>query len=202
MNARRCETCNRWFRNRKGVRFCSRLCCRRRPEYKKILSEREKEPRNLIRKLKYLNSLKGRRAWLRSLCRFEIRKALRCLGALAKPTTTILLYERLVKVVNRNKKKSGDSIISGVPDCKRIGVEFKIGIDYLRKDQLIYDILHGRKGKVRWLPSWDSLELWLEKKGRDESLFFDSYLSYLKWCDSKKLNYIKGEKQYANSTRS
>jgi hypothetical protein len=93
------------------------------------------------------------------------------------------LYKLLVKSVYNNKERANQLLKGGHPDCRQAFVEFKIGVDYLRGNQLIFDILNGRKGRVRWLPSWDSLELTLEKKGKDQSILFSSYLSYLKWCE-------------------
>jgi hypothetical protein len=113
----------------------------------------------------------------------ELRRALRVFGQDEKGTGEEL-YRRLVKAVNSNNLTARASFKGGRPDAYETGVEFKSGIDNLRGGQLVLDILEGNKNKVRWFPSWDSLERLLEKKGRDESILFDSYLSFVVWVTS------------------
>jgi phytoene dehydrogenase-like protein len=112
----------------------------------------------------------------------EIKRGLKILGvAFEKYEPTIRLYRKFAAAVKQNKEKAAALFKGGIPDAAKTGVEFKAGIDSLRAQQLVADILRGRKSRVRWFPSWDSLELMLEGKKKDESTLFGSYFSFIKW---------------------
>lgn len=184
-----CEICNSWFVCfHRDVKWCS-LRCYRRTE-KQIVAARRKNkmttPNTKLSRARYRLSAEGRKAWHRGMSKFNLQSAIEKLqGSRFKNYQSIQdLYNRLVDIVSKNKKEAEKMIKGGTPDAEQSFVEFKFGRDTLRPNQIILDILKGRNGKVRWLPSWDSLELTLEKKKRDESILFDSYLSYLKWCNT------------------
>jgi hypothetical protein len=117
----------------------------------------------------------------------ELRKALRRLvGAQIRLKTDVAsLYQELVEAVNDNKTKAKRVFKGGIPDAAELNTEFKFGLDGLRAGQIVLDILGNCHGKIRWIPSYGSLEKTL-RGGENESFSFKSYLSYLKACDRAK----------------
>lgn len=137
--------------------------------------------------MEYWRSPAGRASYRRNGNKIELRKALRGLGGIKirlKADTTSL-YKELVVAVNKNKEKAKKLLYGGSPDAIGTRTEFKFGLDYLRDAQIILDILNGRKSKLRWVPSYDSLEMTL-RGNKNESILFDSYLSFLQACEKAK----------------
>jgi len=184
-----CEICKNWFVCRhRDTRWCSQACYRKTEQYIKSERNRPKymSPETRKRRKEYWQSPAGRASFRRVGTRMELRRSLEKLGLVdsIQPNQSFKsLYKTLIEMVYKDKPKAKELLKGGKPDCHKTLVEFKVGIDFLRGNQLVFDILNGRKGKVRWLPSWDSLELTLEKKKKDKSILFSSYLSYLKWCE-------------------
>lgn len=164
------------------ARFCSKNCYRRYWRHNPRWVKEEK-----VRKMNYWRGSSGRASFRRCGNKMELRKALtKMVGIKVRSKVDIpTLYKELVSAVRNNKKKAKKMLHGGFPDAVKLRVEFKIGIDYLRSDQLILDILHGCKGKVRWARSYDSIESVL--RGRiNKTILFSSYLKYLLSCERTK----------------
>ena len=182
-----CLKCGEEFLAKNGpARFCSRLCYRRYLRKNPTPLKKEKG-----RKLQYWGTSAGRASYRRNAHRIEIRKALmRLAGPMILFRIDVsFLYKKLVEAVNRDKKKAVRVLEGGTPDAVDTYTEYKFGIDGLRASQMILDILGGHKGKVRWIPNYDSLEITL-RGGKNESILFESYLSYLQACEkTRTLNF-------------
>lgn len=98
----------------------------------------------------------------------------------AKLSSLEFLYEHLVVAVKRNKRKAAKKFPHGKPDAFSSGVEFKIGLDRLHSGQLVRDILIGQTTKVRWFPSYDSIERKF-RTNYDKSKVFKSYKDFILW---------------------
>jgi len=181
MVRKKCDLCKKGFNaTRNSAKYCSKRCYRRSPEAKEWQKTYDASPA----KLKYWYSSAGRASYRRGMTRHELRVAIKLMGGEQKKSITDSYYH-LVELVKNNEKKAKKILKGGAPDAIEGLVEFKFGIDSLRSHQLLSDILMKRKGRVRWIPSWDSLEKTLAGE-RNESILFDSYLSYLQWCDKTK----------------
>lgn len=92
-----------------------------------------------------------------------------------------------LRLINNIKKKDLEALktTKGIPDASNLSVEFKFYIDWLRADQIILDILGGRKSKVRWVSSYDELEKILRGE-KNTSILFDSYLHFMIMCEKTK----------------
>lgn len=185
-----CEICGNWFVcKHRDVKHCSLRCWRKSlsPEERKRRNKYKSSPEAKARKLIYWKSSAGRAGFRKVANRIELRKALKYFGETFNINETDLKtsYLKLVASVNKNRKLAKDVIKGGAPDARNSFVEFKFGIDSLRADQLILDILIGRKGKVRWIPSYDDLEKTLRGR-KNRSVLFDSYLTYLTSCEKSK----------------
>ena len=199
MKEKRCLCCKIEFRPKRNGRYCSKKCFMKSPE-RKAWERKHNRSIGRINEWRRRNDSfdykEQQRLWRKSqrgqivLRRSEsIRNLNRAIKTLTptdeyKKVSIADLYRALIYRISKNPRGAKKLIKGGIPDAAGASVEFKAGFDVLRPSQLIYDILKGRKGKVRWLPSWDSLELTLEKKRKDESILFDSYLSYLLWCEN------------------
>jgi hypothetical protein len=138
----------------------------------------------------YRKSPTGLASWKKSAHRRELGKAISMLGEKLVRDTTKNIYLRLATIINKDKEKARKVLIGGTPDAQETRVEFKFGVDLLRAHQIIFDILKKRTGKVRWLPSYDSLERTLQGN-KNRSILFSSYLSYIMACDkAKNLNLV------------
>jgi hypothetical protein len=178
-----CKYCGIEFLSKSShARFCSRNCYRRYIRKNPILAKRDR-----VRKLEYWISSAGRASYRRVANKIELRKAIRLLiGVQIRTKTDVAsLYEELVQAVNKNKIKAKRIFKGGIPDAVGSNVEFKFYLDSLRAAQLVLDILGNCKGKIRWVPSYDSLEKTLSG-GENESRLFDSYLEYLLACERTK----------------
>jgi hypothetical protein len=180
---KKCQTCKKKFdAERKSARFCSKRCYRRSPEAK---AYQKNYDATSPAKLKYWYSEPGRLAYRRNASKKQIIVALERLGVVPESREAGKLYYQLVDAVMNRDEKAREILRGGIPDAKDGWVEFKFGIDFLRADQLIADILEGRRSKVRWLPSWDALEKILEGGVNDSSLF-DSYQNFISYCENAK----------------
>jgi hypothetical protein len=90
------------------------------------------------------------------------------------------LYSLLIEVVKKNRIKAKKKFPHGIPDAEKSGVEFKIGLDRLHAGQLVRNILLGQKTRVRWFPSYDSIEKKFQTD-RDDSKVFQSYKDFILW---------------------
>ncbi len=180
---KKCRICKRPFKaSRKNARFCSVRCYRKSPAAKAWQKVYDASPA----KLKYWYSEAGRLAWRRNASKKQILVALERLGVPPQTTEVRSLYHELREAVSSNELRAKKVLRGGNPDAREGYVEFKFGIDILRADQLISNILNGDLSKVRWLPSWDALEKILDG-GLNDSSLFDSYYDFITWCqDAKK----------------
>jgi hypothetical protein len=203
VEARQCLICQKIFTPKRCAIYCSKICWWKSPKGKKLQKRVNSHPKWIEKKRecarKNSRSIEGQnyRRWFAS--KKHLRLALQSLGLKSSGEENVsYLYATLRGAAKCIEIQSPSGRQLGQPDAKESCVEFKIGMDCLRFTQLIYNVFHGDKGKVRWFPSWDSLERLLEKKGRDESLFFNSYLSYLRWCEKQMLSTVKRRKQKCN----
>jgi hypothetical protein len=190
--ARICKTCRKTFTPKRCAIYCSKACWWASPQGRKL--QKKRYPKYMEMKREYarknLRTKEGQDYARGNGSRQEMYVALSQIGiGVTKSNNITELFYLLKRAVKRSKKKFLTEF--GKPDCQGVGVEFKIGIDYLRTTQLLYNVATKNRLKVRWFPSWDSLELMLEGKGEDESLLFDSYLSYLQWCEKQMLQSLK-----------
>jgi hypothetical protein len=177
-----CETCESEFdAKRKNARFCCVRCYRKSPAAVAWQKDYDASPP----KLKYWYSEPGRLAWRRNASKKQILVALERMGATPQSTEVNGLYLELREAVGENEAWAREILKGGHPDAREGYVEFKFGVDFLRSDQLISDILDGCRSRVRWLPSYDALEKILQGGPNDSSLF-DSYQSYIIWCQEAK----------------
>jgi hypothetical protein len=112
----------------------------------------------------------------------EIKWAIyKILGERPKRLTSLEdLYPLLVTAVKTNRRKAKERFPHGIPDAENFNVEFKVGFDRLHSGQLVRDILFGQRTKVRWFPSYDSIEKKF-KTGVDDSKVFQSYKDFILW---------------------
>ena len=184
-----CKTCKKTFgASRRTAEYCSQRCYKRNPEYKKwdaIYSKTESVKKTRRR---YWNGPAGRKSWMLTMNRFQIKAAIISLTGKIPPEKLSIssLYMRLREAVDNNKEKARKSFRAGKPDCPNARIEYKIGIDFLRANQLVADILDGMVNKIRWFPSHDSIELMFQNK-TDRSILFESYHNYLVACENKEI---------------
>lgn len=98
----------------------------------------------------------------------------------ARLTSLEDVYDILVKVVQSNKRAAKKKFPHGIPDASESNVEFKVGFDRLHAGQFVRNILLGQTAKVRWFPSYDSIEKKFQT-GRDDSKVFQSYKEFILW---------------------
>jgi hypothetical protein len=178
---KKCQTCSGLFKFcRSNARYCSVRCYRKSPT---SVAWHKRYDDSLTKK-KYWNSSAGRASFRRVGNKHELVVALQRMGAkrINKTTSVSCLYDALVTRVQLNKQRAKKLLKGGKPDAFVRRVEFKFGIDFLRADQLIFDILSSRAGKVRWFLSYDALEDALNGLNSG-CILFSSYLRYLEDCE-------------------
>jgi hypothetical protein len=89
-------------------------------------------------------------------------------------------YDMMVSVVQENREVAATKCAGGLPDAKNLKVEYKIGLDRIRANQLIWNVLNGHDCKIRWVLSYDDIERTL-CGGVDNSVLFDSYRDFIMW---------------------
>lgn len=162
------------------------VCYRKTKQY--IAARRAYKPpkSSIVAKLKYWKSSRGRAVWRRVGNRIELRKAIKILGYVPPVTKSSLdLYMYLKKLVLKNIKRSRKVLKGGLPDSVGTSVEFKIGIDYIRANQLILNILEKERFKIRWAKTWEDIENVL-KGFKNTTILFKSYLDYILVCESSE----------------
>jgi len=145
-------------------------------EYWAIPENKERRRKNAFRRYRTNREKYGTQRHIT-----EIRKVIRLIGVLPESKFSLeALYDLMVKVINENLDKAHEILLAGVPDASAIKIEFKIGFDRLRSNQLIWNILNSNVGKVRWSPSYDDIEIALQG-GPNKTRLFESYKDFIIW---------------------
>lgn len=187
MIERVCPICHKKFLKRGGTTFCSRQCYRKTPKMIKWQREYDRSRDNKVRRLKFWNSPAGRAQHRIGMSKQYLYKIVDSLSGKRFPRNTQVqdLYVRAVMLIKNNPEKAKRKFPGGDPDAKELRVEFKIGLDSLRSSQFVQNALSGHKNKIRWFPSYDSVEL-LARGGENGSKLFNSYLEYLIACEKSR----------------
>jgi hypothetical protein len=90
------------------------------------------------------------------------------------------LYEILVKLVRKNPEQAKRKFPHGIPDAANRKVEFKIGLDRLHGSQFVWNVLNGHDSKVRWFPSYDAIEDFIQGR-KSKGKIFRSYKEFILW---------------------
>lgn len=179
---KKCQICKKeFFASRKNARFCSVHCYRKSPAAKAWQKQYDSSPA----KLKYWYSEAGRLSYRRNASKHQILLALERMDVVPQSSDVRELYHELREAITKNEKKARKTLRGGKPDAREGYVEFKFGMDVLRANQLILDILDGEFSKIRWIASWDSLEKILAGGSNDSSLF-GSYYEFIIWCQEAR----------------
>ena len=184
---RTCKTCKKIFEAfHKDARYCSKSCHNKSPEQKKRVALHHRTTVVKTAQNVYRLSAIGKKRRLLSENKAQINIAIRRLNGRPGADGIAALYSQLEGLCKRDREKSGKLFKYGKPDCIKWGVEYKFGRDWLRANQIVFNILCGKKFKVRWFPSHDSLEQTL-RSGKDRSILFASHLRYLVACENKEI---------------
>jgi hypothetical protein len=90
------------------------------------------------------------------------------------------LYDSMVSTIKKTSLKAANKFPFGRPDALIFKTEWKFGLDRLRSNQFVWNVLNGFDCKVRWASSCDVFEDSFNGH-KNKSRLFNSYREFVVW---------------------